>query len=90
VNLLAEPIGDAAVSLGAGRARLDDVIDHSVGIEIVARQATEVRAGDAVLLVRYRSDEQLARSSFLLEQAVEIMEAPPLRRPIILERIVNG
>ena len=27
VDLLAAPIGDAAVSLGAGRARLDDVID---------------------------------------------------------------
>ena len=89
VNLLAERIGDAAVSLGAGRARLEDVIDHSVGIEIIARQATEVRAGDTVLLVRYRSDEQLARSAFLLEQAVEITETPPLTRPIILERIIN-
>ena len=89
VNLLAGPIGDAAVSLGAGRARLEDVIDHSVGIEIIARQATEVRAGDTVLLVRYRSDEQLARSSLLFEQAFEITETPPPTRPIILERIIN-
>ena len=89
VELLAEPIGDAAVSLGAGRARLDDVIDHSVGIEVVARSGTEVRAGDTVLLVRYRSDEQLARSAFLLEQAVRITDSATPARPLVLERIVN-
>jgi pyrimidine-nucleoside phosphorylase len=90
VNLRAEPIGVACVALGAGRARLDDVIDHSVGVEIVARQGTEVRTGDTVLLVRFQTDEQLARSSLLLEQAVEITDSPSMARPVILERIVSG
>ena len=90
VDLLAAPIGDAAVSLGAGRARLDDVIDHSVGIEVVARQGTAVRTGDTILLVRYRNDDQLARSSMRLEQAVRVVDAPVAVRPIILERIING
>ena len=35
-GLEAERVGRAAVALGAGRAKLDDVVDPAVGIEVLA------------------------------------------------------
>ena len=89
VSLHAELIGRAAVALGAGRARLEDLVDPAVGIEILATQATEVRAGDGVLLVRHRGGSRLQDALRLLEEAVTITDTPPPVRPLILERIVH-
>ena len=46
-RLAAETIGRAAVALGAGRSRLDDVIDPGVGIEVRARPGDPVERGAA-------------------------------------------
>ena len=90
VALHAELIGRAAVALGAGRARIDEQVDHAVGIEILARHGAAVREGESVLLVHHRGGARLNAADRLLEQAVHIREAPPEVRPLVLERIVNG
>jgi pyrimidine-nucleoside phosphorylase len=89
VNLHAEFVGRAAVALGAGRARLEDRIDPAVGIEVVARHATAVRKGDTVVIVRHRSGDRLHDALPLLERGVQITDAAPEVRPLILERIVH-
>jgi pyrimidine-nucleoside phosphorylase len=86
-DLQAETIGRAAVSLGAGRARLDDVIDHGVGITVQAPVGTQVSAGDAVLIVRHRAGRGLAEAQSLLESAIRIDDRPPSRRPLIVDRV---
>jgi thymidine phosphorylase len=73
--------------LCAGRATLDDQIDHGVGIEVLGPVGTEVRAGDAVLLVRHRQGRGLAEAVPLLEQAVAIADRPPEDRPLVVETI---
>ena len=90
VVLHAELVGRAAVALGAGRERLEDRVDPAVGIEVLAPQGTRVQAGDAVLLVRYRGDARLKEAVRLLDEALRIEEAPPVSRPLILERITHG
>jgi pyrimidine-nucleoside phosphorylase len=89
VWLDAERIGQAAVALGAGRARLDDVIDPAVGIEVIAREGTAVGSGDVVLLLRHRG-ERLSHAVALAEQGVRILDEPPPVRPLVLERVLNG
>jgi pyrimidine-nucleoside phosphorylase len=89
VNLHAEFVGRAAVALGAGRARLEDRIDPAVGIEVVARHATAVRKGDTVVIMRHHSGDRLHDALPLLERGVQITDAPPEVRPLILERIVH-
>jgi pyrimidine-nucleoside phosphorylase len=89
VSLESEGIGRAAVALGAGRATLDDTVDPGVGIEVLATAGTRVRAGDVVLLVRHRAGRGLAHARSLLTTAISITEAPPLQRPLILERITH-
>ncbi|MEO6213908.1 MAG: thymidine phosphorylase [Vicinamibacterales bacterium] len=88
--LHAESIGRAAVSLGAGRARLDDVVDPGVGIEIVAPPGAPVSAGDAVLLIRHRGGRGLEEALQLLRAAVEISdEAAPAVRELVVERVTE-
>jgi pyrimidine-nucleoside phosphorylase len=85
--LQAELIGRAAVALGAGRARLDDVIDPGVGIEVMARVGVPVRAGETVLRVHHRGSRGLGDAAPLLAGAVQIDDAPPLPRPVVVDRV---
>jgi pyrimidine-nucleoside phosphorylase len=88
--LQAELVGRAAVALGAGRDRLDDVVDAGVGIEVMATPGTAVRAGDAVLMVHHRGGRGLDVALPLLARALEITDGRPSLRPIVLERILHG
>ncbi len=80
-------VGHAAVVLGAGRDHVDGVIDPGVGIEVVAPEGTEVRAGDPVLRVIYRDTTKLEAALARLTAAVEIADAAPVARPLMLETI---
>jgi pyrimidine-nucleoside phosphorylase len=84
-GLAAESVGRAAVALGAGRATLDDAIDHGVGITVAAPPGTEVRAGDAVFIVRHRGGRGLAEAAPLLEDAIAIDDGRPSEQPVLLE-----
>jgi pyrimidine-nucleoside phosphorylase len=85
--LEAERIGRAAVALGAGRGRLDDVIDHGVGITVAAPPGSEVRVGDAVLVIRHRGGRGLDTARALLEESVRVSDAPIARAPLVAGRV---
>jgi pyrimidine-nucleoside phosphorylase len=86
-GLEAHAIGRAAVALGAGRARLDDAIDHGVGIEVVAPVGSVVRRGDTVLLLRHRGGRGLGEALTLLADAITLGAAPPAEAPPIRESV---
>jgi pyrimidine-nucleoside phosphorylase len=83
----AELVGRAAVALGAGRARLDDVIDPGVGIEVLAAVGTRVNDGQPVLRAHHRNGRGLDDARRLLEQAVEIAAQAPSPSRLVLERV---
>lgn len=80
-------VGHAAVLLGAGRDHVDAVIDHGVGIDVLAPEGTTVKEGDPVLRIIYRDTSRLADAITRLETAVTIADAAPLPVPLILETI---
>jgi pyrimidine-nucleoside phosphorylase len=86
-SLQAEHIGRAAVALGAGRAKLEDVVDPGVGIEVVAPVGTAVKAGDTILLVRHRGGRGLPEAMPLLTASVGIAEAAAEQRPIVVDEV---
>ena len=86
-GLETENVGRAAVALGAGRERLEDVIDHGVGITVVAAPGIEVRSGDAVLQIRHRGGRGLEVARTLLRQAVQIGDVAPATQPIVVDRV---
>jgi pyrimidine-nucleoside phosphorylase len=83
----AEAIGRAAVSLGAGREKLDDVIDAGVGIEVVAQVGAAVRRGDSILRVHHRGGRGLEDALALLDGAVHITETLPPIGSVVVERV---
>jgi thymidine phosphorylase len=86
-GLEAENVGRAAVALGAGRERLEDVIDHGVGITVIAAPGMEVRSGDAVLQIRHRGGRGLEVARTLLREAVQIGDVAPATQPIVVDRV---
>jgi pyrimidine-nucleoside phosphorylase len=86
-SLLAEEIGRAAVSLGAGRTKLDDAIDPGVGIEIAAPVGAPIRRGEPVLRLHHRHGRGLDDALPLLERAIRIADTPPRLRDLVVERV---
>jgi len=81
-------IGRAAVVLGAGRDKVDDQVDPAVGIMLAAVVGDAIRAGDAVLRVRYRSERRLEDALPLLVEAVQIGSSARPRAPLIIGEVV--
>jgi pyrimidine-nucleoside phosphorylase len=87
VAMRAEAVGRAAVGLGAGRDRLDAVIDPAVGFMILAPVGARVKRGDPVIEIHHRNGHGLADARALLEPAIQIEDAPVAARPLVLDRI---
>lgn len=83
----AEAIGRACVVLGGGRARKEDDIDHSVGIELVKKISERVEAGDVIARLYYSSRSDLKAALELVESAYEFSERPLKLPPVVLEVI---
>jgi pyrimidine-nucleoside phosphorylase len=88
--LHAEHIGRAAVALGAGRGKLDDAIDPGVGVEVLAPPGSRVREGEPVLMVHHRGGRGLGDAAPLLAAAVQIDDAAPSLRPLVVDQIRQG
>jgi pyrimidine-nucleoside phosphorylase len=82
-------VGDGSATLGAGRARLDDVIDYGVGVEVLLPPGAQVREGEPVLMVHHRGGRGLDDALPLLNAAVVVGDAPPEPRPLVLERVLE-
>ena len=74
----ARAIGMAALSLGAGRTRVQDIIDPGAGIEISARVGQPVSAGETVATLLYNDDRGLAAAIEMTTNAIDIAEDSPL------------
>ena len=80
----AELVGRAAVALGAGRDRADAAVDPAVGIDIVAPLGSKVQAKDPVLVIACAAPDRVAAARALLDRAIEIADAPPAARPLVI------
>jgi pyrimidine-nucleoside phosphorylase len=84
-EMVAGAVGIASMVLGGGRERAEDSIDHSVGIICRAKPGEQVRAGEAVYEVRYRSSSKLFAALPVLEESFTIGDAPPADQPLVME-----
>ena len=79
-------LGLAVVTLGGGRARADDPIDHSVGLTDLAGISDEVGDGRPLALVHARDEDSAAAVAKTIRAAYKLGE-PPAGRRLIYERI---
>jgi pyrimidine-nucleoside phosphorylase len=85
--LEAEMVGRAAVALGAGRNRIDDAIDHGVGVTVLVPPGGAVKAGDRILEIHHRNRRGLDEATRLLQAAIQIGDAPRHARPLVIDRV---
>jgi pyrimidine-nucleoside phosphorylase len=82
-ELDAELVGRAAVTLGAGRERVDSVIDPGVGIDVRVVLGERVNAGDSIMRVSYNDASRSDEARAMLDRAIRIADAPPAVQPVI-------
>ena len=77
-------IGNAAMLLGAGRATKDDVIDLSVGVEVLAKVGDRLDAGDLLAIV-HGNEKNLDEAVEMVKEAFEIVEEEISPNKLILD-----
>jgi hypothetical protein len=80
-------LGIASVLLGAGRQRAEDVVDHAVGLSIVAKSGNELRPGDALVKVHVHRASDADAIVERIRAAYVIGEGMPQVAPLHLGRI---
>jgi pyrimidine-nucleoside phosphorylase len=69
-------VGETAVTLGAGRAKKGDPIDHAVGIEVLCNVGDKVEQGQAIFRVHANQEEKLVEAMERLLTALELSDNP--------------
>jgi pyrimidine-nucleoside phosphorylase/thymidine phosphorylase len=84
----AEAIGLAAVALGAGRARVEDRVDHAVGIVLHRKLGDPVERGAPLCTVHEGArSEAPAAMADRIQRAYRIGPERPPPAPLVLERL---
>ena len=82
----AELLGKAIIAMGGGRQVLSDQLDHSTGLEMLARLGDKIDAGQP--LARIFAKPMIAeRVRHTLLEAIQLADEPPKVGPLILDRI---
>ena len=72
----AEEVGRAAMVMGAGRAHLDDVIDHAAGLVLHAKTGDRVEQGAPLATLHAASEEKLDAGAARLVAAIRLSTKP--------------
>jgi pyrimidine-nucleoside phosphorylase len=86
-RLDAELVGRASVMLGAGRDRVEDPVDHAVGILVLAKPGDQVSDGDPILELHYRDAARRDRALELANRAFSVGDAPVAARSVIVGEV---
>lgn len=76
-------IGECVLSLGGGRRKMDDVIDHTVGIEMLVQIGDKITSGQPVANVLCPADS-FERCRDALRDAIRIVARPVPHRPVLM------
>jgi pyrimidine-nucleoside phosphorylase len=82
-----EKVGLASMVLGAGRAKKEDDIDPSVGIEIFIKTGDRVFKDQTLAKIYYRNDKDIENSLKYLKLAYSIKAYPIDKNPLVYKVI---
>jgi len=78
-----EAIGETSVVLGAGRARAEDEIDPSAGIEILKKTGDRVEKGEPIAILHTADEEKWAEGDVRYSAAVTVGDIKPPEQKLI-------
>ena len=80
-------VGQAAQITGAGRQRIDDIVDPAAGVLLERAVGDQVEAGDALAAVFSRDPARRARASEVLDRAFTVGDERPPPGRLVLGRM---
>jgi pyrimidine-nucleoside phosphorylase len=87
INALA--VGRAAMVLGAGRERKEDVIDPAVGLIIRKRVGDKVETGEFLVSIYANDEVKFEKAEKIILDAFDIGEDAPSIQPLVLDTIME-
>jgi pyrimidine-nucleoside phosphorylase len=85
-----EQLGTALATLGGGREKKEDSIDHAVGLEFHKRIGDRVEKGEPLATIHYNSGRKLAEAEGLIAASYEIGEVRSGERLPLIRRIIGA
>jgi pyrimidine-nucleoside phosphorylase len=82
--------GRAAIDLGVGRDRTEDVVSPVAGVELHRKGGDAVLRGETIMTVWSKDEAGLIAALPQLESAVEYAAAPPPKRTLVLKELVHA
>lgn len=79
-------IGETVVSLGGGRRKTDDTLDHRVGVEVKHRIGDRIQKGTPILVLHCHA-QHATEYAGRLARAITLADEPIATRPLVIERI---
>jgi pyrimidine-nucleoside phosphorylase len=86
----AERIGRACLVLGAGRTRVEDPVDHAVGVSGLVKTGAGVEKGQPLAILHANDDRKLDQALELLEGAFQVSGDPVTAPALIVETMSDG
>jgi pyrimidine-nucleoside phosphorylase len=81
----ARSVGEAAVTLGAGRAKKSDSVDHAVGFVIHHKVGDRIEKGEPLFTIHANDESKLAEARSVVVAAHEIQDGEAARLPLFYE-----
>jgi thymidine phosphorylase len=81
------PIGHGIVALGGGRRTMDDVVDPSVGFDILVKPNAEIREGDLLAIIHVADEAGADAGRAALDEAIAIGGERVEMLPLVSHRI---
>jgi len=89
-SIQCEQVGLASLVLGGGRNKQDDIIDHTVGLELHKKTGDAVKTGESIATVHYNDSAKLPAALPLLNDAYRIGSKPPNQSRPLIGKIIEG
>ncbi len=86
-ELTARPVGQATMLLGAGRARVDSIIDPAVGVWLHKKVGDPVRAGEPLCTLLVNDESRLDDALAMIRDSYRFSTSPVTPPPVIVERL---
>jgi thymidine phosphorylase len=80
-------LGLAVVALGGGRSRVEDTIDHSVGIIFQAALGDKISTGQTLAIVHAANSSRAEAAAKAVLRHIHLAPTPPESSPVILTTI---
>jgi pyrimidine-nucleoside phosphorylase len=81
-QVLARTVGEASVTLGAGRAKKSDPVDHAVGFVIHHKVGDQIRKGEPLFTIHANDKAKLAEASEAVLAAHKFSDSPVEALPL--------